>query len=198
MNFLAHLYLSGDDEGVMTGNFMADRIKGEQAYAFDPAITRGILLHRFIDTFTDNHEVVMQSKKRLYSKYHKYAPVIVDIFYDHFLASEFEKHSDELLMDFSRNCYDVLSKNMHLMPQRIQFFLPYMIRHNWLNSYAEIEGAGRALAGLAGRSRFNSNMQNAVYDLVEDYDLYKNEFRDFFPDLKKYSRDFLKVNSVVF
>jgi acyl carrier protein phosphodiesterase len=198
MNFLAHLYLSGNDEGVMTGNFMADRIKGDQAYAFDPAITRGILLHRFIDTFTDNHEVVKQSKKRLYPKYHKYAPVIIDIFYDHFLAAEFERHSDELLIDFSRKCYDVLSKNIHLMPSRVQAFLPYMIRHDWLQGYAEIEGTGRALAGLASRTRFSSNMQNAVYDLVEDYDLYKKEFAGFFPDLKKYSQDFLKVNNVVF
>ncbi len=183
MNFLAHLYLSGNDEEVMTGNLIADRVKGDEAYAYEPAIARGIFLHRFIDNFTDNHEIVYNSKQRLYPKYHKYASVIVDVFYDHFLASNFHKYSNELLRDFSQRCYNILSKNITIMPARVQVFLPYMIRYDWLNNYANIEGIGKALSGLASRARFNSNMQNAVYDLVSDYKLYKKEFEEFFPDL---------------
>ena len=197
MNFLAHLFLSEEDEGIMTGNFMADHVKGKQAYQYNSKITKGILLHRFIDAFTDNHEVVKQSKQRLYSKYHKYAPVIVDVFYDHFLAADFNKHSEESLSFFSQKCYRILSKNLNLMPERVQNFLPYMIRYDWLNSYAKPEGAGRALAGLASRSKFNSNMQNAVYDLIADYDFYKNDFNLFFPELVKYSKEFLEKNETI-
>lgn len=192
MNFLAHLYLSGNDEGVMTGNFMADRVRGVEANTYEPAIARGIFLHRFIDNFTDNHEIVFKSKQRLYPKYHKYASVIVDVFYDHFLAAGFQNYSNELLRDFSQRCYSILNKNILLMPESVQVFLPYLIRYDWLNNYANIEGTGRALSGLASKARFNSNMQNAVYDLVSDYKLYKKEFEEFFPDLINYSVEYLK------
>ncbi|MGI8892152.1 MAG: ACP phosphodiesterase, partial [Bacteroidia bacterium] len=135
-------------------------------------------------------------KQRLYPKYHKYSTVIIDIFYDHFLATDFQKYSEENLLNFSQRCYAILGKNIHLMPQRVQFFLPYMIRHNWLHGYAEIEGIGRALAGLASRARFTSNMQTSVYDLIEHYKPFKKEFDEFFPELKKYSEEFLmKVNA---
>ena len=197
MNFLAHLFLSGEDEGIMTGNFMADHVKGQQLHSYRSNIKKGILLHRFIDSFTDNHEVVKQSKQRLYSKYHKYAPVIVDVFYDHFLAADFDKHSEETLSIFSQKCYNILSKNINLMPERVQNFLPYMIRYDWLTNYAKTEGAARALAGLATRAKFNSEMQNAVYDLIDDYNFYKNEFELFFPELLKYSKEFLEKNEII-
>lgn len=197
MNFLAHLFLSGEDEELMTGNFMADHVKGHQAFLYKPQITRGILHHRFIDSFTDNHDVVKYSKQRLYSKYHKYAPVIVDVFYDHFLAADFNNHAKVNLSSFAQKCYTVLSKNINLMPERVQNFLPYMIRYDWLNSYAKPEGAGRALAGLATRAKFNSDMQNAIYDLLADYDFYKSEFDLFFPELVKYSKEFVEKNEII-
>src|SRR5436190_842749 len=87
MNFLAHLYLSGDDADVMTGNFIGDFVRGRNlAEQFGEKIARGIELHRAIDAFTDHHSVVKQSKTRLRPKYGHYSGVIVDIFYDHFLA----------------------------------------------------------------------------------------------------------------
>ncbi len=87
MNFLAHIYLSGNQERVMIGNFIGDFVKGKAWEEFDSAIQRGILLHREIDRYTDDHEVVIKTKERLRPKYHHYAPVISDVFYDHFLAS---------------------------------------------------------------------------------------------------------------
>ena len=191
MNFLAHLFLSGENEDVMVGNFMADRIKGKEAFLYKQDITKGILLHRFIDSYTDNHEIVKKSKQRLYSKYHKYSPVIVDVFYDHFLAADFDKYSNKFLNEFSKKCYTVLEKNVHIMPERVQYFLPYMIRHDWLNNYAHVEGAGRTLSGLASRAQFKSNMHRAVYDLTKDYNLYKEEFEQFFPELAAYSQKYL-------
>jgi acyl carrier protein phosphodiesterase len=178
---------------------MADRIRGDEAYSFESSVTQGILLHRFIDNYTDNHEIVKKSKQRLYPEFHKYAPVIVDVFYDHFLAAGFNKYSSETLSEYSQRCYKILRQNIHVMPVRVQQFLPYMIRHNWLTGYAVVEGTGKALAGLASRASFDSKMYKAVYDLIENYDLYQNEFDQFFPDLIKYSKEFLsaiKINHV--
>ena len=98
MNFLAHLYLSGNDPLVRLGNFIGDFVKGRDlADRYEPAIVKGIELHRAIDEFTDQHAIVKQSKMRLRPKYRHYAPVIVDIFYDHFLAAGWDNHSEQLL-----------------------------------------------------------------------------------------------------
>ena len=87
MNFLAHLYLSGNDEPLMVGNFIADHIRGYDWKAFPQQIQNGILLHRFIDEYTDNHPIVEQSKALMRNTFHKYTPVISDIYFDHFFCS---------------------------------------------------------------------------------------------------------------
>ena len=100
MNFLAHIYLSGDNDLIKIGNFMADGIRGKQYENYPLEIQKGIILHRAIDTFTDAHPIFRQSTKRLHNNYHHYAGVIVDILYDHFLAKNWNKYSDEKLEDF--------------------------------------------------------------------------------------------------
>ena len=105
MNFLAHIYLSGTDEGVKIGNFMADSIRGRQYESYPKAIMKGILLHRAIDSFTDNHPIYRKSKHRLHEKYGHYSGVIMDIVYDHFLAKNWASYSDELLENYAQNFY---------------------------------------------------------------------------------------------
>ncbi len=94
MNFLAHIYLSGNDTDLIIGNFIADGIKGKKYKKFSPGIQKGILLHREIDTFTDAHPIVRQSTKRLHKNYGHYSGIIVDILYDHFLAKNWSRYSD--------------------------------------------------------------------------------------------------------
>jgi acyl carrier protein phosphodiesterase len=109
MNFLAHLYLSGNNDKIMVGNFMGDFVKGRSALEqFEPEIIRGIELHRAIDEFTDSHAVVSASKDRLRPKYRHYSGVIVDVFYDHFLARNWSDYHDELLPDFADRAYGVI------------------------------------------------------------------------------------------
>ena len=84
MNFLAHLYLSGDDDFVKIGNFMADGIRGKDYQNYPERIQLGVLLHRAIDTYTDNHTIFRQGKHRLHEKYGHYSGVIMDILYDYF------------------------------------------------------------------------------------------------------------------
>lgn len=197
MNFLAHLYLSGPDPDVMTGNFIGDFVKGRQSVAaFPPKIISGIELHRAIDTFTDSHPVVAQSKKRLWATYRHYSGVIVDMYYDHFLAVNWSTYSPQLLPDYADHCYDVLEQRLSGLPEDVQLMLPYMIRGNWLVNYARLEGIQRALGGMARRTRFDSNMDKAVGDLREHYAAFGEEFAVFFQDLSKYASEWRTANRV--
>ena len=192
MNYLAHLYLSGNDDELKLGNFIGDSVRGSDLSMYPPRVQDGIILHRGIDRYTDSHHVVMKSKLRLRPKYHKYAPVIVDMFYDHFLASLWGDYSDTALEDFVDECHKMLNDKIDIMPDRAQFILPHMIAGRWLLRYRELEGLNQSLTGMAERSSFKSNMEYATNDLEQDYQLYKEEFQEFFPDLKKFVKTFTK------
>jgi acyl carrier protein phosphodiesterase len=186
MNFLSHLYLSGNSEGLIIGNFIADSVKGSDYKNYSPEIQKGILLHRQIDTFTDTHLIVEESKQRLRTKYRKYAGVIVDIFYDHFLAANWKDFSDEGLNDYAQKIYSLISKNHPVLPEKSVHFTKYMIHYNILEAYSRLEGIDRVLKGMAQRTKFESNMEHAIHDLKEHYDLFDNEFKRFFPELKQF------------
>ncbi len=183
MNFLAHIFLSGNDDQLMIGNFIADYVKGNKKDLFPERIKKGIELHRAIDDYTDNHSVTEDSKARLRPKYRKYSGVIVDLYYDHFLARNFEMYSKVTLPEFTKRTYAILLANQDVMPDGVKQFLPYMIERNWLQNYATIEGIGRTLTGLSKRVTFENKMDESVHDLQADYAIYKNEFHRFFPQL---------------
>lgn len=189
MNFLAHLYLSGDDSNLMIGNFIGDFVKGKNALEkFEPAIVKGIELHRRIDAFTDTHAIVTESKNRLRPKYRHYSGVIVDVFYDHFLARNWSSYHGELLPDYAARIYKTIESFDPILPGDVKNFLPYMIRGNWLVNYAQVEGIQRALTGMARRTPYDSKMDEAAMDLVKHYEAFKKEFDAFFPELSKHAK----------
>jgi acyl carrier protein phosphodiesterase len=188
MNYLAHLFLSFGDPKIMVGNFIADSVKGRQLLTFQPEIQHGIILHRRIDTYTDQHPLTAQSRGRIRHRYRKYSGVIVDIYYDHFLAANWKDYSDQPLQLFTKNAYRVLFSHYLLMPARMKRILPAMAMGNWLASYASIDNLGLALSGIATRTRFDSQMQHATEELVMYYEDLKNDFRQFFPDIITYAR----------
>ena len=193
MNFLAHVYLSGDDNQLAIGNFIADFVKGGNiGDRYERRIVQGIELHRAIDDFTDQHEIVHASKNRLRPKYRHYSGVIVDMFYDHFLAKNWNSFHDSLLEDFAQEFYSLIRRNKTLLPEEVQRMMPYMIRGNWFLNYGYKEGIHRALSGMSRRTTFDSKMDEAVVDLSRNYSLFENEFMEFFPILKKYSKDWIK------
>lgn len=192
MNYLAHVFLSGTDTELMIGNFIADAVRGKQLLQFPERVQEGILLHRQIDAYTDRHEVVAQTKNRLRPEYGKYAPVIADMFYDHFLAANFKTISGQDLQTFTRQTYTVLQANFNLMPERVQQFLPHMMQHNWLLSYAQLRGINQALSGLSRRTSFNSGMETAAQELERNYQQYAADFELFFPELLHFTREWLK------
>ncbi|MDJ0646711.1 MAG: acyl carrier protein phosphodiesterase [Flavobacteriaceae bacterium] len=188
MNFLAHIYLSGEDEMVTIGNFMADGIRGKQYKKYPERIQKGILLHRAIDTYTDAHNTVRKSTKRLHKKYSHYSGIIVDILYDHFLAKNWNNYSSIPLAEYVDNFYDSLEDNFELLPLRIQKMLPYMIADNWLLSYASIDGIAKVLEGMNRRTQNRSKMNKAINELRTFYDEFEDEFTSFFEDLINFSK----------
>lgn len=187
MNFLAHIYLSGNNEMVTIGNFIADGIRGKKYKNFDTDVQVGILLHREIDTFTDAHPIVRQSTKRLHARYSHYSGVIVDILYDHFLAKNWQRYSETPLKEYTADFYSTLEKHYELLPLRIQKLMPFMIADNWLLNYANIAGIQRVLNGMNRRTENKSNMDKATTDLIKYYTEFENEFTDFFDELILFS-----------
>jgi acyl carrier protein phosphodiesterase len=186
MNFLAHLYLSKHAEELMIGNFIADAVKGKNFEAFSPGVIQGIKMHREIDAFTDSHHITKKSAARLMPRYKKYAGVIVDVFYDHFLAANWRQYHHENLAVFAEKVYQLMEQNISTLPPKSQHLLPYMIQHNWLLNYGKIEGIKRTLTGMANRTSFVSNMQFATEELEMYYKDFDQEFKLFFEDAKKH------------
>ena len=190
MNFLSHLLLSGDDEQVMVGNFIGDFVKGAALKNYSPKIQEGIILHRHIDTYTDNHPLVMESKVRLRDKFRHYAPVIVDVFYDHFVAKHWNKYNAKPLLDYTEKFYATMKNYYEIIPRGVINMLGYMSRDNWLYNYQFIEGIDKALTGLSRRTKFDSKMDKAAGALQENYSDFENEFIQFFPELQLHVRKF--------
>ena len=192
MNFLAHLYLSGTNEKVKVGNFIGDFVKGNQISQYDPDIQKGIRLHRGIDAFTDSHSVVLESKKRLRSKFRHYAPVIVDIFYDHFLAKKWSHYSEIDLKKYTTDFYRMISKYAEVIPDAVNNMLVFMKRKNWLYNYQFLEGIDQALKGMSKRTKFDSQMEYATKSLEENYDAFEAEFDRFFPELEAHVKKMIE------
>ncbi len=188
MNFLAHIYLSFDDDEITIGNFIADSIRGNKYKHLPNRVQKGIKLHRFIDSFTDAHPTVRQSTKRLHENYSHYSGVIVDIFYDHFLAKNWSTYSDVPLAVFVDDFYNLLEDNYTILPENTKRMMPYMISDNWILSYAKLEGISRVLNGVNRRTNNKSKMNFAILDLEQHYYEFEKEFSSFFEELTTYSK----------
>ena len=189
MNFLAHIYLSGDNDLIKIGNFMADGIRGKHFENYPLEIQKGIVLHRAIDTFTDAHPIFRLSTKKLHEKYHHYAGVIVDVFYDHFLAKNWIQYSDENLDDFVDRFYQSLQANNSNLSERTKALMPYMIKHNWLVSYQTIEGINQILTQMDQRTKNESKMRFATDELLQFYSEFETEFTEFFKEIILFSKN---------
>lgn len=197
MNYLAHLFLAGTDPEMILGNFIADHVKGSDVLKYSENIRKGISMHRAIDTFTDQHPVVKKSIERLRADFRKYAGVIVDMYYDHFLSANWDEYSDQDLPDFTKTRYDILNTFESILPERSARLLFYMEKQNWLLSYGSFEGMQQAFNGMSRRTTFESNMELAVANLKAGYLEFRNEFQQFFPELQSYVNKNFEVTSAL-
>lgn len=192
MNYLAHLYLSFGNDEILVGNFIADRVKGRQVLDFPPGIQTGIRLHRLIDSFTDHHPMVEISKSRIRARYHKFAGIVIDMYYDHYLAANWNNYSGQPLLHFARNSYKTLFRYYFIIPPRLRRILPWMAAGNWLVSYGEVDNIGLALKGLTTRIKVDSGIEHGATELRLYYEDFRQDFESFFPELVEYSKGALE------
>lgn len=183
MNFLAHLYLSGNNKQIMIGNLIADHIQGNKFNHFSKNIQKGIQLHRKIDSFTDAHPTVRKSKRRLHERYGHFDGIIIDIFYDYFLAKNWKNYSQIPLNIYTQSVYSLLFDNIHILPEKTQEMLPYMVKYNWLYNYQFLKGIEEVLNGMNRRTKGKSKMNLAINDLKELEPKFEEDFTSFFNDL---------------
>lgn len=183
MNFLAHIYLSGESEQVLVGNFIGDAVKGRNYKNFPDLVQKGISLHRFIDSFTDTHPYVQRSKFMLNSHYHKYSGIIVDIFYDHFLTRSWKYFSDIPLREFIYNTYETLIRNSGLFPDKVKKYFPFFVLNNWLETYTCVSGIENVLQRMTMRTSLPDFTSFAIETMLKEYASFEEQFIEFFPEL---------------
>lgn len=193
MNYLAHLHLSFGDDQLMVGNLLADHVVGRNLPERLPeGVKQGIRLHRFIDTFTDNHETVKLGKRRVYESQGKYSPVAVDIFYDYLLANLWDQYNDFSLEDFAPNAYLAISQYQDLFPPAAWRHLEEMIAHNWLLGYGSEEGLAYVFKRMATKAKYENSLATAATDLLVYKDEFIEDFYIFYPELLLEARKFIE------
>lgn len=194
MNFLAHIYLSGNSNDVKIGNFIGDYVKGKSFHIYPEEIKRGILLHRFIDSFTDKNTHTLDAKQLFASKYRKYSGIVIDIIYDHFLAANWSKYSDESLRNYIDNFHNTLLDNNDMLPAEVQEFVPKLIKNDRIYSYREISGIRSVLSTMAIYTSLPDHSDFAIDVLNENYEFLKQNFFLFFNDIIYYIKTVHDIN----
>ena len=189
MNFLAHIYLSGNHEKILVGNFMGDYVKGRNYIQYPEDVRKGILLHRKIDYFTDNHPIARKSKDPLNPYYHKYSGIVIDIFYDYLLTRSWDRYCDVPLPVFVERVFHLLRNNYDIFPQGMKNLFPNFIRNNWLIAYSSVEGIETVLHRMSSRTSLPEFTKYAIDSLREREEEYLEEFNLFFPDIRNYVKN---------
>ena len=192
MNFLAHAHLSPENNDILFGNFIADSVKGKSYLKYKQDIIIGILLHRSIDVFTDKHPIVKNSKQIVKHVFGRYSGIVIDIYYDHFLARNWSLYHNYELSKFSTSVYKILAKRFILLPVRVKRMLPFLIAQNWLSGYANMNDLQRVFFGMDRRTNYVSGMSNAITVLEDNYEPLWRDFKDFYPELEYYAKERLK------
>lgn len=186
MNYLAHVFLSGDNEEVIIGNFIGDYVKGRRFKEYSESVRKGILLHRGIDLYTDRNKTVRKSKSLLKKKYGKYSGIIVDIFYDHYLTKNWHKFSSQPLNDFTQNFHNILYKYFEILPEEVKKFVPSFINNDWINTYRSVQGMETVLKRMSSATTLPDETDYAIEVLGNNYNEIENDFLNYFPELVSY------------
>lgn len=167
MNFLAHLYLSYPDGDLMLGNFIADAVKGNPERLYSGRVLDGIRMHRQIDHFTDNHPLNKDFNAFLRPEFGKFSGVVSDIFHDHYLALNWPILP--VLENFALDFYQTTQSRWNELPEKVKYFLPYMIDQNWLLSYNSIQGIGQICRQMSKRIQQENRLHLAQNFLENNY-----------------------------
>lgn len=186
MNFLAHIYLSGTNDDIKIGNFIGDYVKGKKYLRYRTNIRKGIILHRNIDDYTDRSKIIQPVKNLLKPIYRRYAGIVVDVLYDHFLSKNWDYFCQTPLEKYVNNFYELLKKEFNVLPTPVQNFVPRMIHHNRLLSYRDTKGLHQSLTVMAKTTSLPDKADQAINTLIDNYSIINDNFLEFFPMLIKY------------
>ena len=186
MNYLAHLYLAEDSPESLLGNLLGDFVKGRDIELYSDEIKKGIKFHRNVDLYTDSHPIFRDSKRLISPVNRRYAGLLIDVFYDHFLAKNWLDFSLVNLKEFVLKVYGVLQAYEAILPEKLKGLLPHIIQRNLLMSYAEISGIDAALKRLSLRVKRENNIGIASEELINNYRQLELNFNKFFPELIDY------------
>jgi len=189
MNFLAHVFLSGNNTPLAIGNLIADRIKGNQVKELPSEIQKGVYLHREIDEFTDKHPIFKECVRELFPKYRHYSRVLVDMYFDHFLAANWQRYHPIPLAEFSEDFYDKLEVESTQFSDSIQKFIRALIQYNWFDEYRTLEGLRKILSQMERRTKFPSNLAAATEDLRQKYPYFEGRFFEFMIELISFTKN---------
>jgi acyl carrier protein phosphodiesterase len=186
---LAHLLLAGDSPEAKVGQVLADFVTAGEIAQFAPGIQSGIRAHQRIDSFSDTHPVFARSRRRLKPPYRRFGGVLLDIYFDHFLARSWERHGDGgPLTGFAEQSYRVLEQYRDLPCARFRAVVAAMRNDDWLVGYASLAGVDRALCGLSRRFPRANPLASGGAVLRDQYAALAGDFEEFFPLLVKYAR----------
>jgi acyl carrier protein phosphodiesterase len=194
VNYLAHAYLSFNQPAVLAGNLISDFVKGKQHLLYPDEVRRGILLHRAIDAFTDEHAATREAKNIFKPHYRLYSAAFIDVSYDHFLANDWQQFTnDDSLSEFSQQVYNSLDNYLEVFPEQFRLMFPYMKQQNWLYNYRNMLGIKRSFAGVVRRSAYLTESQTAFKLFEDNYHRLQQYYDDFFPALRQYAFDTLQA-----
>jgi acyl carrier protein phosphodiesterase len=184
VNFLAHLVLSEGGDQVMAGNFFANQAKGNSWKRLSKNYAQGVILHRAIDTYVDGHGIVLDAKKRLSSNFGKFKGVLLDIYWDHFLAENFINHCGKNRNEFVAYSLNVLKKHSDIFHINSRNMIIHMEKQNWLNDYSHLDGIDNILRQMSNRFRYKNPLDKGIHGLKENYLALGDDFKTLWPDLK--------------
>lgn len=187
MNYLAHLFLAEDRPESIIGNLLGDFLQGVSKEQYSIAIQQGIELHRKVDAYTDSHPIVKEAKQLISVVRRRFAGILIDVFYDHFLARDWQNYSSVTLDDFSQKVYAILSQHQSILPDRLKYALPQMLQQDWLNNYQYVSGIELTLNRMAHRvNRQGQILASGIEELTAHYQELDRSFQAFFPELVGY------------
>lgn len=195
MNYLAHIFLSGDDRRVQIGNFVGDAVKGRAYENYPLGFRKGILLHREIDDYTDHHPVVREAIDMLRADFGRYSGVLTDIYFDHLLARNFRHYSGRSLRRFAWGFYGALILNYRYLPERFKGFLWHFILTNRLVRYASLSGIERSLEIMVEYKNLRIDPGLAIVFFERNQERLQELFDRFLPDVRKICHLVLEMNA---
>lgn len=184
MNWLAHTLLSAPTPSFRLGNLLPDFLGPTELSQLDAVFLPGVSCHRCIDAFTDSHPVVRRSVQRFSTRYRRVAPVLVDVFFDHFLSTDWSRYSEQPLGVFVREVYQAFDVHRIQLPELLWPLLERMRTENWLGSYGDVAGLRRTLLRMERRFRRRVDLVGGLAELELNHTGLHGDFQEFFPELR--------------